>query len=371
MPRLLLLLFGLAFLLSTGCNTIGYTAPDDDGTLVGDDDASPSPTPIPCDPATDLDGDGWCFPNDCDDFNSTVNPGQAENCASARDDDCDELIDCADPDCTTDPECVGQVQEICDNSIDDDNDGAIDCEDADCSELPICGGAGVETNCVNGLDDDADGFTDCIDPDCIADPACNGPNFESNCNNGLDDDSDGLTDCADSDCAADPACTGGQPCVGQDLLINGDFETGSSPWTEHSDLGWDLRYDNSSPVPPYTGSYLMWLGGDNNEWAYIEQQVLVPPSATSLTLNYHWAVTTDEIFGPYDNGGVLVTDSAGLVLEQVFLFDDTDSTGGSWVAGSNTLLGYAGQSIRIHFGIATDGSLPTSFFVDDVQLICN
>ncbi len=39
---------------------------------------------------------------DCDDSNGTVNSGAAEDCTDGVDNDCDELVDAADPDCTGD-----------------------------------------------------------------------------------------------------------------------------------------------------------------------------------------------------------------------------------------------------------------------------
>lgn len=54
----------------------------------------------------DADGDGYtvigaCFGSgdDCDDNNALVNPGQKEICGNGVDDDCDGLVDDADPDC--------------------------------------------------------------------------------------------------------------------------------------------------------------------------------------------------------------------------------------------------------------------------------
>src|SRR5262249_22250229 len=44
-----------------------------------------------------------------------------ENCTNGVDDDGDNLVDCADPDCASDPSCAPSV-EICDNNVDDDGD---------------------------------------------------------------------------------------------------------------------------------------------------------------------------------------------------------------------------------------------------------
>ena len=61
-------------------------------------------------------------------------------------------------------------------------------------------------------------------------------------------------------------------------LLNGDFEAGSVAWKETSQQGWALILERSYlPVahPPRRGSWALWLGGDDNEIAYIAQQVTV------------------------------------------------------------------------------------------------
>jgi hypothetical protein len=61
-----------------------------------------------CDECVDNDGDGYGDPassacthpeQDCDDSNDDVNPGAAEICTGGIDEDCDDLIDSADPPC--------------------------------------------------------------------------------------------------------------------------------------------------------------------------------------------------------------------------------------------------------------------------------
>ncbi|MGR3309780.1 MAG: MopE-related protein [Candidatus Brocadiales bacterium] len=52
----------------------------------------------------DADGDGFIASpcgDDCDDTDPAVNPGATESCDDGVDNDCDGLVDCADPDCVT------------------------------------------------------------------------------------------------------------------------------------------------------------------------------------------------------------------------------------------------------------------------------
>jgi hypothetical protein len=53
------------------------------------------------------------------------------SCFDGYDNDCDGLVDCADPNCRTDAGvCVAESD--CTNNLDDDGDGRIDCADTDC-----------------------------------------------------------------------------------------------------------------------------------------------------------------------------------------------------------------------------------------------
>ena len=128
-----------------------------------------------------------------------------ENCTNKVDDDKDAKIDCADDDCKADPACI--TKEICNNSKDDDNDTKIDCVDPDCATDPLCIG---KENCTNKVDDDKDAKIDCADDDCKADPACITKEI---CNNSKDDDNDTKIDCVDPDCATDPLCIGKENCT--------------------------------------------------------------------------------------------------------------------------------------------------------------
>jgi len=176
---------------------------------------------------------------DCDDTDDSVHPGATEIC-SGRDDDCDTLVDDADPDvsgapawypdadadtygdlsglveaCLAPPEHVADATD-CDDTRADVNPGAVErCDDDDIDE--DCDGAaddddlqGAEGAAGAWLDADGDGYganevltcdpIDTVDVggDCNdGDPAVS-PNAPELCN-GIDDDCDGLVDDADPD----------------------------------------------------------------------------------------------------------------------------------------------------------------------------
>lgn len=94
----------------------------------------------------DADGDGYdddaCGGSDCNDNDSSINPGIDENCDNGIDDDCDLLVDGNDPDCGG---CV-PTAEICDNGVDDDCDGFVDGDDPDCQQACAPAGDACTTN---------------------------------------------------------------------------------------------------------------------------------------------------------------------------------------------------------------------------------
>jgi len=86
--------------------------------------------------------------------------GGLEVCGNGADDDCDLLVDCADPD------CIGGT-EVCGNGQDDDCNGQIDCDDSVCSALPACLCAPVGDSCT-------------VNSDCCGNK-CRGPSGNKSC----------------------------------------------------------------------------------------------------------------------------------------------------------------------------------------------
>jgi hypothetical protein len=106
----------------------------------------------------------------------------------------------------------GGTETLCNDGRDNDWDQLVDCADPDCATSAACGGSSVEAICYDGRDNDGDQLVDCDDPDCASYAACGGVLGETDCADGLDNDSDGSTDCEDRDCVGTPACPGGGTC---------------------------------------------------------------------------------------------------------------------------------------------------------------
>jgi len=165
----------------------------------------------------DRDGDGYldsvCGGADCDDFHAGVNPVATELCTDGIDNNCNGLIDLADPSAVDCPVCTdvdhdGYATEggLC---------GAVDCDDTRPSVHPgaveVCDG--LDTNCdgvqwTTDHDADGDGVPVC-GGDCDDHDPTRRPGLPEACN-GLDDDCNGVVPQAERDLDNDGyfACQG-------------------------------------------------------------------------------------------------------------------------------------------------------------------
>lgn len=155
---------------------------------------------------------------------------------------------------------------------------------------------------------------------------------------------------------------GGGTCG--ETMVNGGFESGTSPWVQTSTNGYQLI----DTTRPHSGLYSAWLGGYNSGTDTIYQTVTIPSDATSATLSYWWYMTTQEACcTAYDYMYAQVLNSSGGLLGTLQTLSN-NSTKNTWTQPSFNLLAYKGQTVRIYFKVTTDVSLPTSFFIDDVSL---
>jgi hypothetical protein len=144
-------------------------------------------------------------------------------------------------------------------------------------------------------------------------------------------------------------------------LVNGNFESGRTGWTEFSSQGYTLiRSSSSLPVNPHSGSWAVWLGGAPDEIAFIQQQATVPAGAPYLAY-WHW-IASQDICG-YDFGGVIINSSN---VVNVYDLCSSQNTGG-WVKHVVNLSAYAGQTVLLQIRAETDDSLNSNLFIDDVS----
>jgi hypothetical protein len=156
------------------------------------------------------------------------------------------------------------------------------------------------------------------------------------------------------------------PHITADGVGNGDFESGrDGTWAEYSALGWPLIVPAAvlpATVPPHSGDWAVWLGGDYGETAYISQTVTVPTGNPFLKF-WEW-IGSQETDCTHDFGSVRINE------DEVNSFPLCDSTEtGGWVEHSVGLSAYAGQSVQLQIHVTTNGDLNSNLFIDDVTFV--
>lgn len=139
---------------------------------------------------------------------------------------------------------------------------------------------------------------------------------------------------------------------------NCDFEQGATIWTEYSQNGWPLiMHADDLPISAHSGSWAAWLGGDDNEIAYLQQSVFVPADRPYLGY-WHWIYSYDDC--GYDFAYIRINDNT------VYQYDlcSSNSTNG-WVLHVVNLSAYAGQTVQLQVRVKTDSSVISSLFLDD------
>jgi hypothetical protein len=144
-------------------------------------------------------------------------------------------------------------------------------------------------------------------------------------------------------------------------IVNGDFESGPVGWTEYSLRNWPLIVtypDIPQGLVPQSGSWIAWLGGGNNEVAYLRQEVTVPTANPYLS---YWYWSNSEDACGYDQAYLRINNE-DIQTHELCASANTSS----WISQVEDLGAYAGQSVNLEFGIETDSTLRSSFFLDDV-----
>ena len=152
---------------------------------------------------------------------------------------------------------------------------------------------------------------------------------------------------------------------GTQLIVNGGYESGTTPWVLSGQV---VRSTGSFP---HSGVAYMILNGVNSTSGTLYQTVTIP-SGSSPNLNFWLNITTSEAQGAavFDRLFIEVRNTSGTLLATLATFSNQNSgTAGAYVLrGPYNLSSFAGQTVRIQFRGTNDSILPTSFRVDDVSV---
>ena len=148
---------------------------------------------------------------------------------------------------------------------------------------------------------------------------------------------------------------------GNELVTNGGFENGAvtAPWTSSPASG------VVTTTGTHSGTWKALLGGQGTDTTETLSQDVTIPANCSATLTYWLRITTTENTHPFDFFRVQVIAGSTTTLQT---FDDSVVMG-SYAQQTVDLSAYAGQTVTLRFLSDEDGSLQTSFFLDDVSLL--
>lgn len=151
---------------------------------------------------------------------------------------------------------------------------------------------------------------------------------------------------------------GGGTCTPRQLVVNGGFENGSSPWTATSGV-----ITNQVGQTPHGGSYMAWLNGwGSSRTDSASQSLSIPAGCSRYQLSFFQHIDTDENENvAYD---VFTVSVGGQTLAT---FSNLDANSG-YTQKSYDLSAFAGQTVTLKFNGVEDQSLQTSYVVDDVTL---
>lgn len=163
-----------------------------------------------------------------------------------------------------------------------------------------------------------------------------------------------------------------------DLLVNGDFEQPlpGRPWVGIANTSSAIYNDPFIfTIRPRNGARSGRIGSPayNNYWNELLQTVQLPPAVISMTLTYWRYLDTTEtsVAMVYDRFLVGLETEQGVEITTPQQIDNTSAGRNTWAQQTLVVPNaaqYSNQRVWVSFKAHTDGSYPSSLFVDDVQL---
>jgi hypothetical protein len=154
----------------------------------------------------------------------------------------------------------------------------------------------------------------------------------------------------------------------QQLLGNIGFENGSAnpaPWNVTAGI-----IDNSTNRASHTGSWKAWLDGyGSSHTDTLFQTVSIPSNVASATLSFWLHIDTKETTTntANDTMQVQIRNSSGVVLTTLASYSNLNPIA-DYSLVSFDLTSFKGQAIQVYLVGTENGSLQTSFIVDDFAL---
>jgi uncharacterized protein YkwD len=152
------------------------------------------------------------------------------------------------------------------------------------------------------------------------------------------------------------------------LIVNSGFEAGFAPWTQSSGAGYQFR-DFSHP---HAGSYEALICGYAHCSDLLSQTISLPSSLTAVTLTYWIDVSTQEtVTACYDSlTPQILTSTSTLISAAPAVCNSVAGKG--WTQHTldltSALVSRGGTSVKLAFRGVGTGSVPTSFYLDDITL---
>ncbi|MDH6127605.1 protease pro-enzyme activation domain-containing protein [Kitasatospora sp. GP82] len=166
---------------------------------------------------------------------------------------------------------------------------------------------------------------------------------------------DGLTTALLGGTTPTPPPTGG--CTSAQLLGNGGFENGTSPWTASSGV-----ITNASGEAAHSGSYKAWLDGYGSAHTDTLSQTVTIPAGCKASFSFWLHIDTAETGSTaYDK----LTVQAGSTT--LATYSNVDAATG-YVQKTLDLSAFAGKTVTLKFTGVEDSSQQTSFVIDDTAL---
>jgi hypothetical protein len=147
---------------------------------------------------------------------------------------------------------------------------------------------------------------------------------------------------------------------GDQVIVNGGLEAGTTPWTQTS----GVISPATSAQPAHGGTQVAWLDGYGSAHTdTLSQSVTLPAGCTSATLTYWLHIDTKETTTTtkYDT---LVTQIGSTTVAS---YSNLDGAAG-YQQRTIDVTAYLGQTITVKFTGVEDSSLATNFVLDDLAL---